>query len=164
MKNTLAILLGALAVFAPIQLSIIVLMGMIFVDTFVKLISLKKISVNEERGFFDVFSSKMLRQGYIYKSAGYFILALALFPLDYFFLTPFICHIIEYTGIGLDFMTKALLTNGLLIIFSMIELGSINENWIDISGNNLLKGVRVTVLKIKNVLIESINFFKGIKK
>jgi hypothetical protein len=61
-------------------------------------------------------------------------------------------------------MSKALLTNGLLIIFALIELGSINENWIDISGNNLLKGVYVTVLKIKKVIAENVNFFKGIKK
>ena len=89
MKKITAVLLGALAVFSPIELSIIVLMFMIFIDTLVKMISLKKLANAEERKFFEVFSSKMLRHGYIYKSAGYFILALALFPLDYFFLTPF---------------------------------------------------------------------------
>ena len=70
MKNFTAILLGALAVFSPIEMSILILMMMILVDTAVKLVSLKKISIREERKFFDVFSSKMLRQGYIYKSAG----------------------------------------------------------------------------------------------
>jgi len=164
MKNLTAILLGALAVFSPIEMSILILMMMILVDTSVKLVSLKKLSIREERKFFDVFSSKMLRQGYIYKSAGYFILALALFPLDYFFLTPFVCKVLHFTGIDLMFMSKALLTNGLLIIFSLIELGSINENWIDISGNNILKGVYVTVAKIKNIIAENVNFFKGIKK
>lgn len=137
---------------------------MILIDTLVKLISLKKISVRENRKFFDVFSSKMLRQGYIYKSAGYFILALALFPLDYFFLTPFICNLIKFTGLDFLFMGKAILTNGLLIIFSLIELGSINENWIDISGNNILKSVYSTVSKIKKVISDNVSFFKGIKE
>ena len=56
------------------------------------------------------------------------------------------------------------MTNCLLIIFSLIELGSINENWVDISGNNVLKSVYVTVAKIKKVIAENVNFLKGIKK
>ena len=164
MKKIGALILSSLAIFSPIELSIIVLMGMILLDTLVKLISLKKLANREKRKYFDVFQSKMLRHGYIYKSAGYFILALAFFPIDYFFLTPFICKGIAYLGLEISFMTKALLTNGLLIIFSLIELGSINENWVDISGNNVLKSVYVTVAKIKKVIAENVNFLKGIKK
>lgn len=164
MKKITAVLLGALAVFSPIELSIIVLMFMILIDTLVKMVSLKKIANAEERKFFEVFSSKMLRHGYIYKSAGYFILALALFPLDYFFLTPFADKAVAFVGLDLDFMTTAFFTNALLIIFSIIELGSINENWVDITGNNILRGVYVTVGKIKKVIAENVNFLKGIKK
>jgi hypothetical protein len=164
MKKIGVLILSSLAIFSPIELSVIVLMGMILLDTLVKLISLKKLANREKRKYFDVFQSKMLRHGYIYKSAGYFILALALFPIDYFFLTPFICKGITYVGLEISFMTKALLTNGLLIIFSLIELGSINENWVDISGNNVLKSVYVTVAKIKKVIAENVNFLKGIKK
>ena len=76
--------------FAPIQLMAIVLMFIIFVDTVVKLISLRKIAKETNRKYRDVFKSRILRQGYVYKALGYYITAGVVFPLDYYALTPFI--------------------------------------------------------------------------
>jgi hypothetical protein len=59
----------------------------------------------------------------------------------------------QYLSIEYIVVTKAIFTNLLLIIFCIIELASINENWFDISGNNILKSVKDTVV----VLRDSIN-------
>ena len=65
------VILSVFSFFAPIELCAIILMSMIFIDTMVKMVSIKKISSNEGRAYRDVFKSKMLRRGYIFKTAGY---------------------------------------------------------------------------------------------
>lgn len=157
-------LLALIAFFAPIYLLIIILMGIIFIDTIVKLISLKKIATKEGRPYKDVFKSKMLRLGYIYKTGGYVFVALPLFPLDYYGLTPFIYKLIEFLGYGGIDLSKAIFTNGILIIFCLIEIASINENWCDISGNNILKTVFKTVKSIRSSIEAVTSLYKDAKK
>jgi len=91
MKEKITIFIVALtSLLAPVELAVICLMAIIFIDTIVKLISLKYIAKRERRKYRDVFKSKMLRRGYIFKSLGYAFLAVPLFPLDYYVLTPLI--------------------------------------------------------------------------
>lgn len=164
MKEKITIFLVALtSLLAPVELSVICLMGIILIDTVVKLISLKYVAKREKRKYRDVFKSKMLRRGYIFKSLGYAFLAVPLFPLDYYVLTPFLSAILK----ALDYdiiLNKAIFTNGILIIFSIIELASINENWFDISGNNILSGVWVTVKKIRRAAEGVAETYRNIKK
>jgi hypothetical protein len=161
-KITLAIL-SIFSFFAPIELCAILLMTIIFIDTIVKLISLKKIACVEGRKYRDVFKSKILRRGYIFKAAGYYIFAGALFPLDYYALTPFSNGAIKALGYGFTFPTTAIYTNFLLCIFAIIELSSINENWFDITGNNMLKSVFDTVKKIRGTIEKASDTYKSIK-
>lgn len=161
-KITLTVL-SIFSFFAPIELCSILLMGVIFIDTIVKLISLKKIACVEKRRYRDVFKSKLLRRGYIFKAAGYYIFAGALFPLDYFALTPFSNGLIKALGYTFTIPTTALYTNMLLCIFAIIELASINENWFDITGNNILKSVKETVVKIRTGLKNVSDTYKDIK-
>ena len=164
MKDKITIFIVALtSLLAPVELSVIFLMGIILIDTIVKLISLRYIAKKENRLYRDVFQSKMLRRGYIFKSLGYAFLVVPLFPLDYFVLTPFLDAVLK----ALDYdiiLNKAVLTNGLLIIFAIIELASINENWFDISGNNVLSGVWVTVKKIRRAAEGVAETYRNIKK
>lgn len=164
MKEKVTIFLVALtSLLAPVELSVICLMGMIFIDSIVKLISLKYIAKKENRTYRDVFESKMLRRGYLFKSIGYAFLAVPLFPLDYYVLTPFLDVVLK----ALDYdivLNKAVFTNGILIIFSIIELASINENWFDISGNNILSMVWVTVKKIRRAAEGVAETYRDIKK
>ena len=164
MKEKITIFIVALtSLLAPVELSVICLMGIILIDTIVKLISLRYIAKKENRKYRDVFQSKMLRRGYIFKSLGYAFLVVPLFPLDYFVLTPFLDAVLN----ALDYdiiLNKAVLTNGLLIIFAIIELASINENWFDISGNNVLSGVWVTVKKIRRAAEGVAETYRNIKK
>ena len=153
MKKLATVFTLFLGFISPIELSIILLMGAMGVDTLVKLISLKIQSKRDDRKYMEVFRSKMLRKGYIYKGTGYLLFALAVFPLDFYMLTPFIKGVMQYLSIEYIVVTKAIFTNLLLIIFCIIELASINENWFDISGNNILKSVKDTVV----VLRDSIN-------
>lgn len=162
-KITLAIL-SIFSFFAPIELCAILLMTIIFIDTIVKLISLKKIACEEGKKYREVFKSKILRRGYIFKAAGYYILAGALFPLDYYALTPFTSGAINALGYGFILPTTAVYTNFLLCIFSIIELSSINENWFDITGNNMLKSVSDTVKKIRGGIEKASDTYKNIKK
>lgn len=156
--------LALISFFAPIELLIIILMGIIFIDTIVKLISLKIIANKENRLYRDVFKSRMLRLGYIYKTAGYFFVVLPLFPLDYYGLTPFIYKLIDFLGYGTIDLSKAILTNALLMIFCLMEIASINENWFDISGNNILKAVWQTVKAIRKTIEATVSVYKGAKK
>lgn len=133
------------------------------IDTVVKLISLKVIANKEGRSFRDVFTSRMLRKGYIYKGAGYFILAGALFPLDYFMLTPFLNGCLSECWSGLVIPSAAIFTNFLLVIFSIIELSSINENWFDITGNNIFKSVFKTVKAIRKGVESTSSFIRKTK-
>lgn len=153
MKKLATVFTLFLGFISPIELSIILLMGAMGVDTLVKLISLKIQSKRDGRRYMDVFASKMLRKGYILKGSGYLLFALAVFPLDFYMLTPFTKGFMQYLSIEYIVVTKAIFTNILLIIFCIIELASINENWFDISGNNILKSVKDTVV----VLRDSIN-------
>jgi hypothetical protein len=153
MKKLATVFTLLLGFISPIELSIILLMGAMGVDTLVKLISLKIQSKRDGRRYMDVFASKMLRKGYILKGSGYLLFALAVFPLDFYMLTPFTKGFMQYLSIEYIVVTKAIFTNILLIIFCIIELASINENWFDISGNNILKSVKDTVV----VLRDSIN-------
>lgn len=156
--------LALISFFAPIELLIIILMGIIFIDTIAKLISLKIIANKDNRPYRDVFKSRMLRLGYIYKTAGYFFVALPLFPLDYYGLTPFIYKLIDFLGYGTIDLSKAVLTNALLMIFCLMEIASINENWFDISGNNILKAVWQTVKAIRKTIEATVAVYKDAKK
>jgi len=149
--------------FAPIQIMVMVLMFIIFVDTIVKLISLKKIAKESKRKYRDVFKSRILRQGYVYKSLGYYITAGVVFPLDYYALTPFLNGLLDFTGFSFVIPVPAILTNVLLGIFSLIELASINENWFDITGNNILNKTFATVKKLRKGLKEVSDTYKDIK-
>jgi hypothetical protein len=164
MKTKLTLLtLSVFSFFAPIELCAILLMIVIFIDTIVKLISLKKIACEENRKYKDVFKSKILRRGYIFKASGYYIFAGALFPLDYYALTPFTNGILKALGYAFTVPTQAVYTNILLCIFAMIELSSINENWFDITGNNMLKSVFDVVKKIRGTIEKISDTYKNIK-
>jgi hypothetical protein len=164
MKTKITLLIVSLfSFFAPIELCAIILMAIIFIDTIVKLISLKKIAITESKKYKDVFRSKILRRGYIFKAAGYYILALALFPLDYYALTPFSNGLIKVLGYSFSVPTQAVYTNILLCIFSIMELSSINENWFDITGNNMLKSVFGVVKKIRGTIEKVSETYKNIK-
>jgi len=161
-KITLGIL-AILSFFAPIEIMAIVLMFIIFVDTVVKLISLRKIAKESKRNYRDVFKSRILRQGYIYKSLGYYITAGVVFPLDYYALTPFINGLLKFLNFDFVIAVPAILTNILLGIFSIIELASINENWFDITGNNVLRKTCDTVKKLRKGLKQVSDTYKDIK-
>ena len=160
------ITLGMLAVssfFAPVEIMAIVLMFIIFVDTVVKLIALRKIARETKRKYRDVFKSRILRQGYIYKSLGYYITAGVVFPLDYYALTPFINGLLKFLNFDFIIAVPAILTNILLGLFSIIELASINENWFDITGNNVLRKTCDTVKKLRKGLKQVSHTYKDIK-
>lgn len=161
-KVTTAII-GLWAFFAPVQVATICLFAMIFIDTIVKLISLRTIAISEKKTYRQIFHSKMLRRGYIFKAAGYAFLAGPLFPLDYYLLTPFVQGVIKAIGYSFTVPTQAIFTNGLLIIFCLIELASINENWFDITGNNMFKSVWKTVVKIRKGVQGISDLYKEVK-
>lgn len=164
MKSKLTIFLIALsAMWAPVELSAICLFLTIGVDTIVKLISLWYISKREKRPYKDVFQSKMLRRGYMFKLAGYAFVALPLLPLDYYLLTPFVSSLLNSAGYDI-ILNKAVFTNGILIIFSLIEISSINENWFDITGNNMLKAVFTIVKKIRSAVENAASTYRNIKQ
>jgi len=149
--------------FAPIQLMVMVLMFIIFVDTVIKLISLRKIAKETNRKYREVFKSRILRQGYIYKALGYYITAGVVFPLDYYALTPFLNGLLDFLGFSFIISVPAILTNILLGIFSLIELASINENWFDITGNNILNKTFSTIKRLRKVLKDTSDTYKDIK-
>ena len=164
MNSKLTIFLIALsAMWTPVELSAICLFFAIGIDTVVKLISLWYISKREGRPYRDIFLSKMLRRGYMFKLAGYAFVALPLLPLDYYLLTPFVKNLMSVTGYDI-ILNKAIFTNGILIIFSLIEISSINENWFDITGNNMLKAVFTIVKKIRSAVEGAAETYRNIKK
>lgn len=156
-------MLAFFGIFSPIELCMLILMGIMLLDTIVKIFSIRSISRKTGRRFFEVFDSRILRTGYIIKGLGYFILALAIFPLDYYMLTPFSEKAVLFFGYKVDIPTTAIFTNILLIIFSLIEVSSINENWIDITGNNMLKGVFDMVKKIRSGIQSVSDTVKNVK-
>lgn len=164
MKTKLSLfILGITSFFAPVELMAMILMFVIFIDTLVKLVSLKKIANQTNRKYRDVFKSRILRQGYIYKALGYYITAGVIFPLDYYALTPFTNSLLIFLGFSFKITTAAIFTNILLGIFSIIELSSINENWFDISGNNVLKKTFETIKKLRDGLKQASDTYKDIK-
>lgn len=164
MKTKLTLLtLSILSFVSPIELSAILLMFVILVDTIIKLISLKKIACNENRKYRDVFKSKILRRGYIFKALGYYVVAVAVLPLDYYGFTPFTQGLLKATGYDIVIPTKAIFTNALIYIFAIIELSSINENWFDLTGNNMFKSVFRVVKTIRNGIEKVSDTYKNIK-
>lgn len=163
MKKIIFLVSMVFAFFSPIELCTIILMGVIFLDTIVKMFALRVIAKRENRLFKDVFESKMLRKGYIVKSLGYFIFALAVFPLDYYMLTPFTKKLLSFLEYIIEIPTKAIFTNLLLCIFTLMEISSINENWFDITGNNILSKAFKIVKKIREVLSSTAELFKSVK-
>ena len=164
MKSKLITFLIALtAMWAPVELSAICLFITIGVDTIVKLISLWYIAKREKRAYREVFLSKMLRRGYMFKLAGYAFVALPLLPLDFYLLTPFVSSVLNSAGYEIV-LNKAVFTNGILIIFSLIEISSINENWFDITGNNMLKAVFSVVKKIRSAVENAASTYRNIKQ
>jgi hypothetical protein len=163
MKKLTSIIIAFLSFFSPIEMCVLLLFLMMGIDTIVKLFSLRKKAKNDNRLFRDVFESSMLRKGYIYKGAGYLLFSLAIFPIDYYALTPFIEGSIKYFGMNIILPTKAVCTNFLLIIFSLIELSSINENWFDITGNNIMKSVWSMTKKVRGVIENITGFVKDTK-
>ena len=163
MKSKLITFLIALtAMWTPVELSAICLFLAIGVDTIVKLISLWYIAKRETRPYRDVFLSKMLRRGYMFKLAGYAFVAIPLLPLDFYLLTPFVSGVLNSLGYEI-ILNRAIFTNGILIIFSLIEISSINENWFDITGNNMLKAVWTIVKKIRGAVENAASTYRNMK-
>ena len=150
MKTNIIFFFSAMfSFFAPIQMLVLILMFVILVDTVVKLISLKKIAQETKRKYKDIFKSKILRHGYLYKTAGYLIIVAVIFPIDYYALTPFISAMLKVFNLQVLVMSSALCTNILLAILCLMEVSSINENWFDISKNNILTSVSNSFNKIR---------------
>jgi hypothetical protein len=155
---------STIAFLVPIQLITILLMFIMGIDTLVKIISLRTLAKKENREFRDLFKSKILRRGYFLKILGYMAIALPLLPLDIFFLTPFVLKASSLLGYNIGtVIIPALFTNGLLLIFCLIELSSINENWFDFSGNNIFNSVFKTIKKIRSGILNVSSFYKDIK-
>lgn len=164
MKTKLTLVaLSISSFFAPIELMALILMFIIFIDTVVKLISLRKIAKKSNRKYREVFKSRILREGYVYKALGYYVTAGVIFPLDYYALTPFINGLLNFLGFSFIITVPAILTNILLGIFSIIELSSINENWFDITGNNILRQTFNTVKKLRKGIKSVSDTYKDIK-
>lgn len=164
MKTKLTLVaLSISSFFAPIELMALILMFIIFIDTAVKLISLRKIAKKSNRKYREVFKSRILREGYVYKALGYYVTAGVIFPLDYYALTPFINGLLNFLGFSFIITVPAILTNILLGIFSIIELSSINENWFDITGNNILRQTFNTVKKLRKGIKSVSDTYKDIK-
>jgi len=164
MKTNLIFFFSAMiSFFAPIQMLVLILMFVIFVDTIVKLISLKKIAEETKRKYKDVFKSRILRHGYLYKTAGYLIMVAVIFPIDYYALTPFISAMLTVFNLQALVMSSALCTNILLAILCLMEVSSINENWFDISKNNILTSVSNSFNKIRKTVKTVTSAYKETK-
>ena len=70
---------------------------------------------------------------------------------------------LDFLGFSFIISVPAILTNILLGIFSLIELASINENWFDITGNNILNKTFSTIKKLRKVLKDTSDTYKDIK-
>ena len=138
-------------------------MFIIFVDTVVKLISLNKIAQETNRKYNEVFKSRILRLGYLYKTAGYFIMVAVIFPIDYYALTPFIAAMLKIFNLQALVITPALCTNILLAMLCLMEVSSINENWFDISKNNILKSVSNSFNRIRKTVKTVTSAYKETK-
>jgi hypothetical protein len=164
MKTNLILFFATMfSFFAPIQMLVLILMFVILVDTVVKLISLNKIAQETNRKYKDVFKSKILRHGYLYKTAGYLIMVAVIFPIDYYALTPFISAMLTVFNLQALVMSSALCTNILLAILCLMEVSSINENWFDISKNNILTSVSNSFNRIRKTVKTVTSAYKETK-
>ena len=164
MKTNLILFFATMfSFFAPIQMLVLILMFVILIDTVVKLISLNKIAQETNRKYKDVFKSKILRHGYLYKTAGYLIMVAVIFPIDYYALTPFISAMLKVFNLQALVITPAICTNVLLAILCLMEVSSINENWFDISKNNILKSVSNSFNRIKKTIKTVTSAYKDTK-
>ena len=164
MKTNLIFFFSAMfSFFAPIQMLVLILMFVILIDTIVKLISLNKIAQETNRKYKDVFKSKILRHGYLYKTAGYLIMVAVIFPIDYYALTPFISAMLKVFNLQVLIVSPAICTNILLAILCLMEISSINENWFDISKNNILKSVSNSFNRIKKTIKTVTSAYKDTK-
>lgn len=154
MKTSITlILVTILSFFAPISLCVVLLMGVIFLDTIVKLLSLITVAKESNRRYLDVFESEILRKKFVLKSIGYMILAVPVATLDILILSPALDWVVcEYFDFKIPI--EAVFSNFLLIIFCFMELSSINENWNALSGNNIFKSVVKAVKEMRKILTE----------
>ena len=72
--------------------------------------------------------------------------------------------LINVTGYEIIIPSKAFFTNGLIYIFAIIELSSINENWFDLTGNNIFRGVFRVVKAIRGGIQKVSDTYKNIKE
>lgn len=157
------ILISILSFYAPIALCVVLLMGMIFLDTIVKVMSLYTVAKKDNRPYFDVFKSEILRKKFVLKSIGYMILAVPVATLDILILSPslewFLCQYYDF-----KVPVEAIFSNFLLIIFCFMELSSVNENWNVLSGTNIFKSAFKVVKKIRVALAEAARIKKEINE
>lgn len=170
MKTNIIItsMLGVISFFLPIAIPSLILMLFICTDTIVKLFALKTIAVKENKRYLDVFQSKTLRKKFILKSLGYLTLIVPIAVLDIYLLTPFLHWVLNYywqivMSTQIDFI-HAMFTNMLLIIFCLMELSSINENWDLLSGNNIFESVKKTIINIRGGISHVVDFIVETKK
>ena len=164
MKTNLILFFATMfSFFAPIQMLVLILMFVILIDTVVKLISLNKIAQETNRKYKDVFKSRILRLGYLHKTAGYLVMAGVIFPIDYYALTPFISAMLKVFNLQALVISPAICTNILLAILCLMEISSINENWFDISKNNILKSVSNSFNRIKKTIKTVTSAYKDTK-
>ena len=60
--------------------------------------------------------------------------------------------------------TSAVFTNLLLTLFCLMEISSINENWFDITGNNMLKRASEKIKKIRSAIQSTTEFVDETKQ
>lgn len=168
MKTLLTIMATTtLSFFAPIGITIVILLGFILLDTIVKIASLYAISKREQIRFMDIFLSKTLRVKFVLKSLGYLVLIIPITIMDILVLTPALTIVLEAFFSHIYIPTDALFANILVVIFCGMELYSVNENWDVISNVNLFKRVSEFALKIRrkiNTVVEFIQELKRVKE
>jgi hypothetical protein len=86
-----------------------------------------------------------------------------IFPIDYYALTPFISAMLTVFNLQALVMSSALCTNILLAILCLMEVSSINENWFDISKNNILTSVSNSFNKIRKTVKTVTSAYKETK-
>ena len=90
-------------------------------------------------------------------------MTVAIFPIDYYGLTPFIHSILKIWNITALINATAICTNVLLVILCLMEVSSINENWFDISKNNILRSVSNSFNKIRKTIKRITSTYKETK-
>ena len=90
-------------------------------------------------------------------------MAAVIFPIDYYALTPFISAMLKVFNLQVLIVTPAIWTNVLLAILCLMEVSSINENWFDISKNNILKSVSNSFNRIRKTVKTVTGAYKDTK-